>query len=522
MASASMLQYEIFLILVPIASVAVILTAFYTWQNREKTTAQALFIALMLILGFLICNTLELILPSPQGTLFFTKANYIFVSLIPVAWLVFALEYNGERTLNSKFRMAALLIIPLLTIFFVLTNDHLRFLWQSYYFLPIRNWLEIRVTAYGGWFWIHVTYSYILVLAGSAIIIREFIMVRNIYQRQAFWMLGGALIPLLINVVYIFRVIPGLTKDFSAIGFAIATFAFGVGILRHNLFDLVPVARSTLVEQMKNGVIVLDNHQRIVDINPAGMELFPQTYQVGDQFSLIDFNKDQPSREINIVKDQEQRSYDVNCISLKDRSGNLMGTLLTLHDITDRKLLLDQVEQFAITDATTGLFNRHYFYQLARKSFEQAHHQPQNVCVILLDLDHFKLINDQFGHLVGDSVLKQVGQFVKRCLRSEDTLARFGGDEFVIFLPGTSLDQAKMIAERIQTGLSKTKLESGNTSIIAQISIGIACRTAEEKIDVDELLERADIALYQSKNNGRRQMTVWSTKLNYPDWVNKG
>jgi diguanylate cyclase (GGDEF)-like protein len=154
----------------------------------------------------------------------------------------------------------------------------------------------------------------------------------------------------------------------------------------------------------------------------------------------------------------------------------------------------------AMTDPLTGLFNRRAFYDAGQQLMSRLTRTRGAVSVMVFDLDHFKSINDRFGHAVGDEALRLFGITARRNMRATDVLARLGGEEFVAILPGTATDAA-MVAERLRAAFQAACIEIGSRRVDATVSIGVASAIAPAGIDV--LLERADVALYRAKANGR-------------------
>ena len=164
--------------------------------------------------------------------------------------------------------------------------------------------------------------------------------------------------------------------------------------------------------------------------------------------------------------------------------------------------LFEQVQRLAITDPLTGLYNRRYFFEGARREFERAARYQLPLAVVMLDLDHFKQVNDSYGHQAGDRVLAVVAGQCQVSLREVDLLARYGGEEFIFLLPQTNLEGAQQMAERLCVQLKKQPVEIGGQQIAISASLGVAERTAET-IDLQDLIHRADQALYAAKEAGR-------------------
>jgi diguanylate cyclase (GGDEF)-like protein len=165
--------------------------------------------------------------------------------------------------------------------------------------------------------------------------------------------------------------------------------------------------------------------------------------------------------------------------------------------------LLVKFETMAITDSLTNLYNRRRFETILEKELKKTRRYKRPVSCLMIDIDHFKRINDLYSHEVGDSVLIGVAQLIKQALRDVDTVARWGGEEFVAVLPETDKDQAVKPASRILNSISGKRFESIPDECIT-VSIGIAC--AGEEDTVAKLLGTADLALYEAKRKGRNRM----------------
>ncbi len=175
-------------------------------------------------------------------------------------------------------------------------------------------------------------------------------------------------------------------------------------------------------------------------------------------------------------------------------------------EVTELYKLKEQFRKQANTDSLTGLFNRRYFVEHAEREFKRAQRNGKPLTVISIDIDHFKDINDKYGHPVGDEVLVEVSKQLLPNLRSEDVLARIGGEEFAIVLPDTDLQQASHIAERIRHQQDCIRIKGNwQGELNVQVSVGVAIKLDDDS-NFDVLFSRADKALYMAKNNGRNQV----------------
>jgi diguanylate cyclase (GGDEF)-like protein len=162
--------------------------------------------------------------------------------------------------------------------------------------------------------------------------------------------------------------------------------------------------------------------------------------------------------------------------------------------------------ELATTDSLTGVYNRRTFKELAEPQLSRSRRARMPVSLLMLDLDHFKRINDTYGHLAGDDVLKAFANLVTKCLRKEDLLARYGGEEFVVLLPGDSQNAAFRLAERIREEVSAQPFDANGHLVRVTVSVGIASEAGDTLPSLEAMLGRADEALYKAKNDGRNQV----------------
>jgi diguanylate cyclase (GGDEF)-like protein len=163
--------------------------------------------------------------------------------------------------------------------------------------------------------------------------------------------------------------------------------------------------------------------------------------------------------------------------------------------------------EMATTDMMTRLKLRHYFLTSLGESFERAARSGKTLSVIMLDIDHFKLLNDTYGHSCGDCVLVEVANIIRASIRSVDVAARYGGEEFIILLPEADGNMASTVAERIRSKVETTIFRYEEENVRTSISIGVAELTPEKDFTSESLIKRADMALYQSKEHGRNRVT---------------
>ncbi len=203
----------------------------------------------------------------------------------------------------------------------------------------------------------------------------------------------------------------------------------------------------------------------------------------------------------------------ITCKNGSEREMVLEGVLVQEHllvffsDITEQKKLRHQLEFQATTDELTGMINRRQFFSVLKVELGRSLRFSRPLSIAMIDIDHFKAINDTYGHPVGDQVLKMFANLCKQSIREMDVLARLGGDEFVLLFPETTRKEALDVTERIRIAVKECPVEVGDTIIHLTISAGIAQFKGAQETDVG-LMARADQALYQAKSSGRDDVFV--------------
>ena len=204
---------------------------------------------------------------------------------------------------------------------------------------------------------------------------------------------------------------------------------------------------------------------------------------------------------------------------LTSLNGQVSHVSLVISDVTDiakNKLHLEQSNQqlstLSKTDGLTKLFNRAYWESSLQREFEQAKRSGNTSSLVIFDIDHFKKVNDTYGHTVGDDVIRNAADLLRRTSRNTDICGRYGGEEFTVILPGTNAEQALYFAERLRKRIEKVNIKCEDVNISYKVSLGI-CELSTDHDDYLSWLEMADKALYYSKEHGRNQSTIYHPEL---------
>jgi len=280
-------------------------------------------------------------------------------------------------------------------------------------------------------------------------------------------------------------------------------------------------------------IMAIGRDFRILMANRAARDLAPEMnsssccYEVSHHFLTPCSGNDHPCPLRMVLDGQETvsvihthfnaagepRQIELLASPLRDPEGDIVGIIQNAHDITALKEAEEQIRQLAYYDTLTGLPNRRLLFDRLNHALTQARRFGRSMAVMFLDLDRFKRINDTLGHSVGDELLKQVAQRLTGCVRAGDTIARPGGDEFVIVLTeiGHSQDAARVAEKIIEALSSPVRIDAH--PIYITTSIGIALYPENSSDDVEELMIKADMAMYEAKEAGRNAYRFFRPKL---------
>jgi PAS domain S-box-containing protein len=330
---------------------------------------------------------LELAAPDLPTKLLWAKFEYAGIVSVPVAWLVLAwwISNQGKQQpeshrddatpLNqattrwlaviwSYRRSLALLAIPLLTFALALTNDLHHLIWSRVDLMSQSPFPALSLT-YGPWFWVHASFSYLLMLIGSALLLRSISDSSGLYRRQVVLLLLSALAPWIGNTLYLARLDPLYPLDLTPFAFILSALLLGWSLLRLRFLDIVPVGHGAIIQRMDDGMIMVDRQHRVVGLNPAAELMLgtPAGSAIGRPLPLVLSSYPEllelcsgmaeARGEITIGEPRSQRHYEVHCSPLSDWGGRLSGQLVLLHDITHSKRAEDA--QRFLAEASTVL-----------------------------------------------------------------------------------------------------------------------------------------------------------------------
>lgn len=297
----------------------------------------------------------------------------------------------------------------------------------------------------------------------------------------------------------------------------------------------------TIFENSAIGITLIDQNARIIMVNPKIQELlgyseeelkkmtFKEFSDSEDAKNNLDLLKQLVNREIDsyqfekryFCKDGKTIWGQVTSSLFPNKDGELSYIIGMVIDITERKKteqklieINQKLEYLSKQDGLTGLANRRHFNKYLNSEWEKAMNNSQPLSLILFDIDFFKRYNDTYGHLVGDICLKNIARILKELFELQNCLAaRYGGEEFAVILPNIEGDKANLIAEQLRSAVEDMQFPHANSTVSSYvtISVGVSIMAPNPQIRNKDLIETADIALYQAKMDGRNQVCSFSS-----------
>ncbi|MFK7804308.1 MAG: histidine kinase N-terminal 7TM domain-containing protein [Anaerolineae bacterium] len=320
-----------------------------SWQRRSMGTwANSFTVLLIAAAVWSFGYALEIGLSNLETVILWAKLQYFGIVAAPVAWFTFARQYAGRaKSASNPFESwrLRLAIIPAITLLLVFTNESHGLIWASTEINSAGPYSTL-VTTYGGWFWVHSIYSYLLMLGGTITLCSAYFRFNQAFRMQSFILLLSAIMPWAGNILFISGVSPLEGIDFSPFGFGLTGILLTLSIYWGRLFDLVPVARRVAVENMGDGIIILDSSGRIVDINPAGEKMVGKqlAHLIGMSPAIIPtfgFKLDNlihgeapGTSKLELIKDGKTLYYRVRVSPILDNNQVESGRLISMIDIT--------------------------------------------------------------------------------------------------------------------------------------------------------------------------------------------
>lgn len=505
-----------------VSSIIIIALWLFTFPYRHEASTRAFWGLLLTVFIWTAGFIFEIMGNELQTKLLFANIQFLGITAIPIAFLTLTMQITAR---GQKLKY----LIYVLGAFFLIANtviwtDGFHHWFRQNPHLDVNSGpFPILVNDYGFWFYyIQTPIFYSIHLITLVLIVQAWIFAAKPYRSQAGILLVSFIIPLLVDAMYVLGITPIPNFNYTSAAFSFSGILIAFALFQYRLFDIVPMANDLIVRNFSEGVIVLNHNNRLIEINPSACQIIrvsPKEAIGGSAENILWFAKDlapNPKNDQKVITihreglDGNKQYYDLTTTKIKNRRGIMVGTLITIQDVTERQRSLMETRILATTDSLTGAFNRRHFFELLETELTRASRFSTPLAVIMFDIDDFKHFNDKYGHAIGDEILIIVTRTCQANLRNLDSLGRHGGDEFVILLPHANSTLAAYVAKRLCRLISEIIVMKNEQQISVTVSIGVVGYHGHEKITADKLLQTADKAMYQAKENGKNQAVIIS------------
>jgi diguanylate cyclase (GGDEF)-like protein len=518
-----------------IVSAAVLLALLVvTWRSRSDAVAPWFAATLVAFLIWTVGYAFEILAPTLGGKLWWADFEFIGIALLPVAWFEVVRRYTGHGPLP---RWASVLLGAYVAVSMLVFLTNPGHVFRGVPRLDTTVSPSALVPDYG-WYWAAFFMPVMYLLLAASVLLLVHAIWRDhqaLYRRQYILLIFALVLPVAAGTLYIAGVQaqPGFNPTTAVISISGAIMAWA--LFRYRLFDIAPLARGMVVDGLSDGVIVLDTYDRIVDFNPAAATLFPDldkdalgrpvsevlAFHPGllESIGHASVGEAPPSTvvaELSMALPGDEgsgelcqsRHFTLALTTVRSRSGRLLGHSVLLHDVTRSVELLRQVERLATTDPLTELLTRKAFLELGEREMTRARAHGFPMWLVMLDLDHFALVNDLYGSDTGDEVIRAVAGACRRVLRAFDLVGRYAGEEFVLLLPHLGETEARDFAERLRRAVEALAVWKDEQLVSVTASIGLAGTGQATHEFLNDLLAPADSALRRAREAGGNQVVL--------------
>ncbi len=490
--------------IVPIAAIVLItfLGTFCIWINKKGIQDIIGTWIMILSIIWMTAYILEQITSINYLKVLFDKIQYGSSILLPLGLFLLAARYVDFNKIFKLRYLIPISIIPAVTLFLALTNELHKLVWVDAKIVLFDSF-SLIVKQYNILHFISIIYSGLLILTGIFVVLVNTIKLFSKPDGQNRWkkffLIPYISIPWLITIIKFVGFNPFPYIDENPIIISICTISIIFFLNKTSIKEIMPAAFETIFENMDDGVILTDGKGSILKLNSASQKIFqtsinkvagkPLDYLISD----MNGNPDNllENKDLKIGNSGSTCFFNTRQTDLKTNSGKSLGKVIVLRDITEIRKAEEDIKYLSFYDKLTGVYNR-AFFDIELKRLNAQRQMP--LSLVLGDLNGLKLINDTFGHIYGDKLIKKVANILKACFREEDIVARWGGDEFSILLPKTSYSTTVEIVNRVHKKCREHSTETMHISI----STGIIT-TEKPYNNTDKLLIEAEDRMYGHK-----------------------
>ena len=485
----------------------------FAFTRKDKRRASCFSMLAVATLFYTLGYMLEIVATTPGEAMMALRIENLGIPLIAPFCLLTALGFYQPRFLR-KWMTISVVVYGAFMFLMIFFNHHHHLYYSSLtvkyngYFYAIQ---QIR----GPLAYVQQVITLTCMLVQYYILVVQYVRGSEKVRSQMVLFIFGSLFAFVGNLLYLLGVIP-LGIDPVPFSVTIGLICFAVILFKHKLMDIVPAAFDMAIENMDDVAIVLDSDWGLIYCNQKAKSLFPM---------LVDFSSTEEITQVegwpnelapesgsetsfSIINPSTQKitQHQANIHDINDGFGRILGVSIIIRDITEATNLMKQLEELAITDPLTGVYNRRHFMTLLDRQMGMAQRHDMSVSIIMLDVDHFKKVNDTYSHLAGDYVLCELARTITRQMRGHDVIARYGGEEFIILSAEKEESSLMAFANRLRKAIEDDVIEYEGNKIRITGSFGAVIIKPGQTFAAG--MQAVDRALYEAKNNGRNQVIL--------------
>ena len=494
-------------------TVATIIFAVQIRTLSGASYARTIFFLSFAICFYIIGYTMELNSSSPAQIFFWNRIEYIGIPFVSGLWMMTTLIYTGHFVSHKKLLLAIIFTIPFVSLVLRYTND-----FHHLYFASVGFTSEFGklffVKKAGPWMYVQLFYSALMIFSTLGHLLWDS---HKSQRRQT-----GKMLLLVVASIFalgglvLSRVKPlGLQIDYMALCLPITCITVILAISRYDLLETKSLARSKVFEADGDAILLINRMNRVIDYNESAAKLFAQinirleTQSIdalfGKRPELMASIEKSESSVVKLPVGGEERYYSLITERI-DGVKVLYGWIKIFRDVTEICRLNEALNKQAMTDELSVLSNRRAFIKIGKEWVTRAEKTGGPLHMIMLDLDHFKGVNDQYGHPAGDVVIREFSQILKKHFGANCQVARLGGEEFAVLLARYPDAEISRIIDAFLRDTEKHIYTHFGNEFHVTVSVGMTGWKPGQTLE--DVMRRADTALYRSKAQGRNCVTV--------------
>jgi len=502
----------IYIVLITMSGALHVILAIIAYMNRHAFEGMRTFLWFSCFIAiYAFGYALSLASTTIEGMKFWTAIQYLGMPFSAPATLILVLQYIGyDRHLN-KATYFFYYLIPAISFLLLATNDFHHLFYQSVY-LEYRNATPIMQITIGQWYLIHGAYTFGTLAIAFVLLAIYWFRDKSRQTKQVIILLIGVFVPIAAAFSYLIGITPG-GLDPVPVAMLFSSSLYLYSIISTKFLLVPPIEKDYVFESMGDAVLVLDQTYHIKDFNKAAFTIFSHV-KVGEHIAAVlgvdnqilpllkNVHTESIILEVEMSNNSIKEYYQAKISPIKRGESTIVGTTIIFTNITEQKMEQMNLTKLAYTDGLTQIYNRAYVLSIAEKMF--ASHEK--MAVVLFDIDHFKKINDTYGHFGGDEGLKHVASLSRNVIPESGVFGRYGGEEFILFLFGKEAEAASTISSKLRRLIAETPFHYDDIVINITASFGVALK--ENCTALPLLIKEADEALYASKKEGRNTVCV--------------